>query len=108
MQALGSRSTYSSATQDCSNKFAVATQMYGFPFLQPFPDIDRTRCLVVVGANPAVSKWSFLQVSNPIQRLREIEARGGRVFFVDPRRTESSKVRSASPKVGSQKEAPAR
>lgn len=92
MQGLGSRSTYSSATQDCSNKFAVANLMYGFPFLQPFPDVDATRCLVVVGANPAVSKWSFLQVSHPVQRLKAIEARGGRVFVVDPRRTESAKA----------------
>lgn len=92
MNGLGSRSTYSSATQDCSNKFAVATLMYGFPFLQPFPDLERTRCLVMVGANPAVSKWSFLQVSNPVQRLKAIEARGGTVFVVDPRRTESAKA----------------
>lgn len=92
MQGLGSRSTYSSATQDCSNKFAVARLMYGFPFLQPFPDLERTRCLVMVGANPAVSKWSFLQVTHPVQRLKAIEARGGRVFVVDPRRTESAKA----------------
>ncbi len=92
MMGLGSPSMFSSATQDCANKFAVATQVYGFPFSQPFPDVDRVRCLVVVGANPAISKWSFLQVSNPIERLREIEARGGEVFFVDPRRTESAKV----------------
>jgi anaerobic selenocysteine-containing dehydrogenase len=92
MQGLGSGSTYSSATQDCSNKFAVATLMYGFPFLQPFPDLGRTQCLVMVGANPAVSKWSFLQVSNPVQRLKAIEARGGSVFVVDPRRTESAKA----------------
>lgn len=92
MQGLGSGSTYSSATQDCSNKFAVATLMYGFPFLQPFPDVDRTQCLVMVGANPAVSKWSFLQVSNPVQKLRAIEQRGGKVFVVDPRRTESAKA----------------
>lgn len=92
MNAVGSRNMYSSATQDCANKFAVARLMYGFPFTQPFPDVDRVRCLIVVGANPAVSKWSFLQVSNPIQRLRAIEARGGSVYFVDPRRTESTKV----------------
>ncbi|MFT3771129.1 MAG: molybdopterin-dependent oxidoreductase [Minicystis sp.] len=67
------------------------TRFYGFPFTQPFPDVDRTRCLVVVGANPAVSKWSFLQVPNPIRRLKAIEERGGRVFFVDRRRTESAR-----------------
>jgi len=92
MTGLGSKSIYASATQDCSNKFAVAREVYGFPFTQPFPDIDHTNCLIIVGANPVVSKWSFLQVPNPGQRLREIEARGGRVFVVDPRRTETAKV----------------
>jgi formate dehydrogenase len=92
MTGIGSKSMYASATQDCSNKFAVSRQVYGFPFTQPFPDVERTECLIVVGANPVVSKWSFLQVSNPVKRLKEIEDRGGRVFFVDPRRTESAKA----------------
>jgi len=91
MKGVGSASMFSSATQDCANKFAVAHRIYGFPFTQPFPDVDRTECLIVVGANPAISKWSFVQVSNPIQRLKEIAARGA-LFFVDPRRTESAKV----------------
>ncbi|HZS36890.1 MAG TPA: molybdopterin-dependent oxidoreductase [Polyangia bacterium] len=92
MTGLGSQSMYSSATQDCANKFAVAREMYGFPFTQPFPDVARTQCLIVVGANPAVSKWSFLQVPNPVKTLREIEARGGKVYFIDPRKTESAKA----------------
>jgi formate dehydrogenase len=92
MQGLGSKSLYSSATQDCSNKFAVAHQVYGFPFSQAYPDVDRTQCLIIVGANPVVSKWSFLQVPNPMKRIREIKGRGGRVFVVDPRRTETAKI----------------
>lgn len=92
MQGLGSKSLYSSATQDCANKFAVAQHMYGFCFTQPFPDLDRTRCLIVVGANPAVSKWSFLQVPAPIAALKDLEARGARLFVVDPRRTETAKT----------------
>ena len=79
MTGIGSKSMYSSATQDCSNKFAVAREIYGFPFTQPFPDLEHTECLIVVGANPVVSKWSFLQVPNPGQHLRDIEARGGHV-----------------------------
>ncbi len=92
MDGIGSRSMYSSASQDCSNKFAVAQHMYGFAFTQPFPDIDRSRCLIVVGANPAISKWSFGQVPNPAARLKALAARGGKLYFVDPRRTESAKV----------------
>lgn len=92
MDGLGSTSMYASATQDCANKFAAAREIYGFPFTQPFPDVDRTSCLVIVGANPVVSKWSFLQVADPKKRLREIAERGGRVFVVDPRRTETAKA----------------
>jgi len=92
MQGLGSTSMYATATQDCANKFAVARHVYGFPFTQPFPDVDRTDCLIVVGANPAVSKWSFLQVTHPIERLKRIADRGAKLYFVDPRRTESAKV----------------
>jgi formate dehydrogenase len=92
MQGIGSASMFSSATQDCANKFAVAHQLYGFPFTQPFPDLDHVECLILVGANPAVSKWSFLQVSHPIRRLKELEARGVKIFIVDPRRTETAKV----------------
>ena len=94
MAGVGSKSMYASATQDCSNKFAVAHQIYGFPFSQTFPDVDHCECLIIVGANPVVSKWSFLQVPNPIRRLRDIEARGGRVWVVDPRRTETAKIAS--------------
>jgi formate dehydrogenase len=92
MTGVGSRSMYASSTQDCSNKFAVAQHMYGFSFTQPFPDLAHTNCLIIVGANPVISKWSFLQVPDPIHVLRAIEARGGKVFVVDPRKTETAKV----------------
>ena len=92
MDGIGSKSMYASSTQDCSNKFAVAERIYGFPFTQPFPDLHRTNCLIVVGANPVVSKWSFLQVPNPSLHLKEMERRGCKIFFIDPRRTESAKV----------------
>ena len=95
MDGVGSQSMYASATQDCANKFAVATHVYGFPFTQPFPDVERTRCLIIVGANPVVSKWSFLQVPNPARHLKDISARGGKVYVVDPRRTETAKVADA-------------
>ncbi len=94
MNGLGSKSMYSPASQDCANKFAAARLMYGFPFTQPFPDVRRTECLIVVGANPVVSKWSFLQVPNPTREIKDIQARGGRVIVIDPRRTETAKLAS--------------
>ncbi|MFZ5444055.1 MAG: molybdopterin-containing oxidoreductase family protein [Myxococcota bacterium] len=92
MTGLGSRSMFASATQDCANKFAVARQLYGFPFTQPFPDLDHTKCLIIVGANPVISKWSFLQVPNPGRTLQELRERGAKVIVVDPRKTETAKL----------------
>ncbi len=92
MDAMGSRNMFSSATQDCANKFAVSNRMYGFPFTLPFPDLINTNCLIIVGANPMVSKWSFLQVPNPRKHINAIKDRGGRVIVVDPRNTETAKA----------------
>ncbi len=91
LQGLGSRNLFQTGSQDCNNKFAAAQRLYGFPFIQPFPDVDRTQCLILIGTNPAVSRGSFIQLPDPIRRLRAIEKRGGKVFFVNPRRTETAK-----------------
>lgn len=91
LQGLGSRNLFQTGSQDCNNKFAAAERMYGFPFIQPFFDVDRTQCLVLIGSNPAVSRASFIQLPNPVRRLKDIERRGGTVFHVNPRRTETAK-----------------
>ena len=94
MRGVGSKNIYSSATQDCANRFASATEMYGFPFHQPFPDLEKINYLMIIGTNPVVSKWTFLQVANPVKRLTEIKDRGGKVVVIDPRKTETAKVAS--------------
>jgi hypothetical protein len=91
MQGVGSRSLYSSATQDCANKFAVAQHMYGFPFTQPFPDIDRTRVSDHRGGQPGGLEVELPAGANAHRALKAIEARGARLFVVDPRRTETAK-----------------
>ncbi|MDX1736399.1 MAG: molybdopterin-dependent oxidoreductase, partial [Halioglobus sp.] len=92
MQGLGSHNVYSSSTQDCANRFAAASAMYGFPFHQPFVDLDNVECMLVVGTNPVVSKWTFLQVAHPVKRLKQVKARGGRIIVIDPRYNETAKV----------------
>ena len=91
LQGLGSRNLFQTGSQDCNNKFAAAERLYGFPFIQPFADIDRNQCLIIIGSNPAVSRSSFMQLPDPVRRLRAIEGRGGKVFNVNPRRTETAK-----------------
>lgn len=82
--ALGSDRLFSAVTQDCANKYAVAELLYGTASANPIPDLEGTDLLLVIGSNPRVSKSSFLSVANPLQSLRRIRARGGRVVFVNP------------------------
>jgi len=88
---LGTRHLFTAGSQDCNNKFVVAEAMYGSPALQPVPDLDHAGCVIVLGSNPAISQMSFANVPRPIERLTGIVERGGRVFIVDPRKTESVK-----------------
>ncbi len=90
-RAVGTTNLFTAGSQDCNNKFHVARHMYGNPLLQPVPDLERVECLVIIGSNPAVSHMSFMHAPRAVERLRAIEKRGGRVVFVNPRRTESAK-----------------
>jgi formate dehydrogenase len=95
MQGIGSHNIFSSSTQDCANRFASASEMYGFPFTQPVVDLDHVKYMLIVGTNPVVSKWTFLQVAHPVKRLKEVRKRGGRIVVVDPRETETAKMADA-------------
>lgn len=89
-QGLGTAKVFNSGSLDCNNKFVVSQQLYGAPMALTFPDIPRVRFLVIIGANPAVSKTSFINLPAPMKQLRAIEARGGRVININPRRTETA------------------
>src|SRR5215470_14350634 len=56
IRTLGSDRVFSSASQDCSNKYATAELLYGVPQANPIADLERTELLIVIGANPRVSK----------------------------------------------------
>jgi anaerobic selenocysteine-containing dehydrogenase len=88
-EALGSHAMYGNASLDCTNKFRVCEDMYGSPFRLPFPDVDHSRFLMFLGANPAVSGTSLFHLPHAVRRLRAVVRRGGRVVFVNPRRTET-------------------
>jgi anaerobic selenocysteine-containing dehydrogenase len=92
VKGLGTTNMFSAGSQDCNNKFYVAQRMYGSAALQPVPDVDHSDCLIFLGSNPAVSHSSIMSFPRPVERLRAVERRGGRVWFVDPRRTESARL----------------
>jgi anaerobic selenocysteine-containing dehydrogenase len=91
LKAFKAHKLFTPGTQDCANKFAGGERLFGSPNDQVFPDIDHTQLLIAVGTNPVISKMSFISLPNPMQRIEAIEARGGKVYWVNPRRTESAK-----------------
>ncbi|MEZ5568029.1 MAG: molybdopterin-dependent oxidoreductase [Halioglobus sp.] len=91
LKAFEAHKLFTPGTQDCANKFAGGERLFGSPNDQVFPDIDHTQLLIAVGSNPVISKMSFLSLPQPMERIQAIEERGGKVYWVNPRRTESAK-----------------
>lgn len=92
LKAFGSDKKFSPSSQDCANKFAGAERIYGRPDHQTFPDIDHSNFLILVGTNPKISKMSFINMPRPMERLEEVEKRGGKVVWINPRKTESAQT----------------
>ena len=91
LDCIDSPHAYGAGSQDVNNRFAASALMYGSPLAVPIPDIERTDFLLMVGANPLVSHGSVLSAPRVRERLLEIEARGGRIVCVDPRRSETAR-----------------
>jgi len=81
---LGIENLFNAGTQDCANKFAVGEILYGSAELHPIADIDRADFLLILGANPRISKTSFLSTADPVGVLRAARKRGASIRFVNP------------------------
>ena len=92
MDAIGSRHLYGAGSQDVNNRFVASQLLYGSPLVVPIPDLERTDMLLIVGANPLVSHGSVLTAPRIKDSLRNIQARGGRVVVIDPRRSETARA----------------
>ncbi|MEO1271881.1 MAG: molybdopterin-dependent oxidoreductase, partial [Myxococcota bacterium] len=94
-RALPTRNRFSATSVDQLPHMVVARLMFGHQLMLPIPDIDRTDCMILVGANPAVSNGSLMTVPNVINRLKAIRRRGGKVIVLDPRHTETARLADA-------------
>lgn len=95
MRAVGSSSFYSAATVDNAPVLVAAELVAGNAMLNPVWDPDRPGLLLLIGTNPVVSHGYGTTLPDPVRRLRDFRARGGRVWVVDPRRTESAQLADA-------------
>lgn len=102
LQAIGSRSLYTSATVDTPCKPLVSELMSGQPMLIPVVDEVQPGLTLLIGSNPVVSHGHLNAWSNPRTRLRRIVDEG-ELWVVDPRRTETARLatRHLAPRPGS-------
>ncbi|UIP05824.1 molybdopterin oxidoreductase family protein [Erythrobacter sp. SDW2] len=91
-RAVGARGTFSASTLDQIPHHYAQYQLYGHVSLAAVPDIDRSQLIVIVGGNPMASNGSLWTVPDFRNRVKEMQARGGRLVVIDPRRTETARV----------------
>src|SRR5829696_2571436 len=92
VKALGTRSVFSASTVDQRPKEISSGLMFGAALSVPIPDVDRTRHLLMLGANPLASNGSLMTAPDMRGRLQALRARGGKLVVVDPRRSRTAEV----------------
>ena len=93
--ALDTRNRYSASTLDQMPKQLSCGLMFGRWLSIPVPDIERCDFLLVLGANPLASNGSIWTVPDFRGKAKAMQARGGMLVVVDPRRTETAAVADA-------------
>ena len=91
-KALGTHNLYSASTLDQMPKQLSSGLMFGHWISIPVPDIERSDFLLILGANPIVSNGSLWTVPDFRGKAKALQARGGRIVVVDPRRSETAAI----------------
>jgi formate dehydrogenase len=91
LDAVGTNSRYMIGSIDQNAAHVVADAMYGSLLMAPVSDIDNCDYFLLVGANPAVSAWNWLEtVPDGWRRALERQKQGATIVVVDPLRTETA------------------
>ncbi|WP_397408872.1 molybdopterin oxidoreductase family protein [Polaromonas sp.] len=94
-KALGSRNVFSASTLDQMPKQLSSGLMFGHWLSIAVPDITRCDFLLVLGANPLASNGSLWTVPDFKGKAKAMQARGGKLVVIDPRRTETAAMADA-------------
>ncbi len=87
---LKTRNRFSATSVDQLPHHLTSYLMYGHGLLLPIPDIDHTDFMLILGGNPLASNGSIMTVPDVEKRLKALQARGGKLVVVDPRRSETA------------------
>jgi len=92
LRALKTNNKYSASSVDQLPQQLAAQWMFGHIFTVPIPDINHTDYFLVLGANPLISNGSLMSAAGMPNRIKELQARGGKMVVVDPRKTKTAEI----------------
>jgi anaerobic selenocysteine-containing dehydrogenase len=92
IRSLLTKNRFSATSVDQLPHHFAAFFMFGHQLLIPVPDVDRTQFMLILGANPLESNGSLMTAGGIERRLKAIQARGGKIVVVDPRKTLTAKM----------------
>ncbi len=94
-RGLGTKTVFSASSVDQIPKQLASGLMFGNWLSVAVPDIARSDLLIVIGANPLASNGSMWTVPDFRGKAKAMQARGGQLIVIDPRRTETAAVADA-------------
>jgi anaerobic selenocysteine-containing dehydrogenase len=90
LPSLGGSAFYSAATVDNAPILVAADLVAGNWGLNPVWNPYQPGLLVLIGTNPVISHGYGTTLPDPIRHYRDFRKLGGRMWVLDPRRTESA------------------
>jgi formate dehydrogenase len=91
LDAIGTGNRFWVGSIDQNNSHIVAEELYGSELVALIPDIDDCDCFLLVGMDPAQSKFNWLENNpNGWNRVLERARNGADLIVVDPRRSVSA------------------
>jgi formate dehydrogenase len=91
LDAVGTQNRYAVGSVDQNALHVVAEAMYGSSIMVPVSDIDNCDYFLLVGTNPAVSAWNWVESApGGWKRALTRQRQGAKIVVVDPLRTESA------------------
>lgn len=91
LDGVGTNNRYAVGSVDQNALHVVAEAMYGSSIMVPVSDIDNCDYFLLVGTNPAVSAWNWVESApGGWKRALARQRQGAKIVVVDPLRTESA------------------
>ncbi|WP_396589251.1 molybdopterin-dependent oxidoreductase [Bermanella sp. R86510] len=92
LTALNTHNRFSATSVDQLPHHIVSHHLFGHQLRIPVPDINRCQHMVILGANPLASNGSIMSVAGVKDKLKTIQANGGKVVVIDPRKSETAQL----------------